>query len=202
MRFLLPAIGIAIFDRDRDRTPDPFFPKARRCSGRKPGHPSPRASYKQGCEDAPGARGTSSVTGAVASWSDSLPLRYADQLGTEASKNVSYFIKSTRHPELSRGETPMIKSPIWASVGSSTASRSSRSVGGRVPITPVPPPIFERIIVPEEGTNKCSPSETKNKSMAPSTGHKLCTRSMASAISGSAACGSSALICISIASRR
>jgi hypothetical protein len=147
MRFLLPAIGIAIFDRARDRTPDPFFAKARRCSGRKPGRPSPRASYKQGCEDAPRARGTSSITGAVASWSDSLPLRYVEPPGTEASKNVSYFIKTTRHSVLGQGETPIIKRPILTSVGSSTASRPSRSVGGRVPISSVLPPIFERVIV-------------------------------------------------------
>ena len=97
----------------------------------------------------------------------------------------------------------MIKRPILASVGSSTASRAFKI---RPPQSPDKFGSAANLRacnrLPEEGTNQRSLSDRENKRMAPCTGHKLRTSLMASAISGSVTCGSSALICISIASRR
>jgi hypothetical protein len=123
---------------------------------------------------------------------------------TEASENASYFTKSTRQSELiNQGQTPTIKRPILISVGRIVDRFAAFKIGRRHPNkVDHAANLRARNRLPEEGTNKRSPSETKNKSMAPSTGHKLRTSLMASAISGSVACGSSALICISIASRR
>ena len=60
-----PAIEIAILIAIGTALQIHFSPKYV-AAGRKPGHPSTRASYKRGCKDAPGARSTSSVPGAVA----------------------------------------------------------------------------------------------------------------------------------------
>ena len=122
--------------------------------------------------------------------------------GTEASKNVSYFITSTRHSELGQGNTN--DQPADLDFGRIVDGFATFKIGRRQSPNNVPSAanLRARNRLPEEGTNKRSPSEIKNKSMVPSAGHKLRTSLMASAISGSAACGSSALICISIASRR
>jgi hypothetical protein len=60
-------------DRNQVRTPDPFFVKTGRCGRSNGWRPRLRATCKQtGYEDAPGARGTSSIAGAMLDWFDAI----------------------------------------------------------------------------------------------------------------------------------
>ena len=114
--------------------------------------------------------------------------------GTEASKNVSYFITSTRHSELGQGNTNDQPADLdFGRIVDGFATFGRRQSPNNVPSAAN---LRARNRLPEEGTNKRSPSETKNKSMVPSKGHKLRTSLMASTISRSVTCGSSALICV------
>jgi hypothetical protein len=81
MRLLLPAIGIVVLIATGLRTPDPFFVKTSRCGGSNGWRPRLRAKCKQtGYEDAPGARGTSSITGAVVDCSDAIKAAHPEYL--------------------------------------------------------------------------------------------------------------------------
>jgi hypothetical protein len=116
MRFLLPAIGIAILIVIGTALQIHFSPKHVAAADVSLGIPlrelhtnrdvktlpeqeavkSTRHS-ELGQEETPMITRTSSVTGAVAGRSDSLPPRYIEPPGAEASKNVSCFADSGAH---------------------------------------------------------------------------------------------------------